>query len=140
MIRYSRLPVNINELLPQAIDYLRSVPEIKFAYLFGTLAKGKLLPLSDIDVAIYCREETDFNENKLEILGQLMEILQTEEIDLVILNRAPLPLRMEILESKRVIVDHDPFLRHSYESLTMREYFDFSVKEIAILKRRFLGG
>ena len=140
MIRYSRLPANINELLPRAIDHLRSLPEINFAYLFGTLAKGKLLPLSDIDVAIYCREDTDINEKKLEILGKLMEILQTEEIDLVILNRAPLPLRMKILENKKVIVDNDPFLRHSYESLTMREYFDFSVKEMAILKRRYLHG
>jgi predicted nucleotidyltransferase len=140
MIRYSRLPANINELLPRAVDYLRSVPDIAFVYLFGTLAKRKPLPLSDIDIAIYCREDTDFIENKLEILGKLIEILQTDEIDLVILNRASLPLRMKILENKKVIVDNDPFLRHSYESLTMREYFDFSKKEMAILERRYLHG
>jgi len=140
MIRYSKLPANINELLPRAVDYLRSVPDIIFVYLFGTLAKRKPLPLSDIDIAIYCRENTDFIEKKLEILGKLIEILQTDEIDLVILNRASLPLRMKILENKKVIVDNDPFLRHSYESLTMREYFDFSKKEMAILERRYLHG
>jgi len=96
--------------------------------------------LSDIDIAIYCRENTDYIEKKLEILGKLIEILQTDEIDLVILNRASLPLRMKILENKKVIVDNDPFLRHSYESLTMREYFDFSKKEMAILERRYLHG
>jgi hypothetical protein len=76
----------------------------------------------------------------MEVLGALIDILQTDEIDLVVLNNAPLPLRMRILESKKVIVDREPFMRHRYESLTMREYFDFSMLEREILNRRFLGG
>jgi hypothetical protein len=47
---------------------------------------------------------------------------------------------MGILENKKVVVDREPFLRHHYESLTMREYFDFSIKEKDILYRRFLSG
>ena len=73
----------------------------------------------------------------MEILGALIDLLQTDEIDLVILNIAPLTLRMNILESKKVVVDHVPSRRHHFESLTMREYFDFSVVEKAILERRF---
>ncbi len=69
-----------------------------------------------------------------------MELLETDEIDLVILNTAPLTLKMKILEGKNVIVDNDPFLRHRYESLTIRKYFDFSIKEMGILERRFLRG
>jgi hypothetical protein len=76
----------------------------------------------------------------MEILGELIDILQTDEIDLVILNSASLPLRMRILENKKVVVDREPFLRHRYESLTMREYFDFSILEGEILSRRFFGG
>ena len=41
---------------------------------------------------------------------------------------------------KKVIVDEAPFFRHKYESLTMREYFDFSIIETGILKRRYLDG
>jgi len=96
--------------------------------------------LSDVDIAVYCLENSDFKEKKIEILGRLMDLLETDEIDLVILNRAPLSLRMRILQNKRVIVDNNPYLRHLYESLTMREYFDFSIKETAILKRRYLHG
>jgi hypothetical protein len=76
----------------------------------------------------------------MEILGSLIDILQTDEIDLVVLNSAALPLRMRILENKKVVVDREPFLRHHYESLTMREYFDFSILEGEILNRRFLSG
>ncbi len=70
----------------------------------------------------------------------LMNLLETDEIDLVILNEAPLTLKMKILESKTVVIDRSPPLRHGFESLVMREYFDFSVVENAILKRRFLSG
>ena len=127
-------------MLPKTETYLRSRPDILFAYLFGGLARGKPLPLSDVDIAVYLRETVDLFEKKLEILGKLTYLLETDEIDLVMLNEAPLTLRMKVLENKRIIVDNDPFLRHEYESLTMREYFDFSTKEMAILERRFLYG
>lgn len=140
MIHNSPLPKNIEERLPEAYEYLRADKDILFAYLFGSLARKKAGPLSDVDIAVYCREGASFPEKKLDILGNLMNILKTDEIDLVILNRAPLALRMKILENKRVIVDKAPLIRHRYESLTMRQYFDFSFKESFILRKRFLHG
>ncbi len=50
-----------------------------------------------------------------------MDILQTDEIDLVILNTADIPLVMNIVKAKEVIVDNDPFERHRFESLAMRK-------------------
>jgi hypothetical protein len=140
MIKYKKLPQHITELLPKAAVYLNSLPDVQFAYLFGGLAKGDATPLSDLDLAIYLNPEADTSDHKLELLGNLIDILQTDEIDLVILNRAPLPLRMQILKNKKILVDKVPFKRHAYESLTMREYFDFSYIEKGILKRRFLNG
>jgi hypothetical protein len=140
MIKHTRLPKNIERLLPKAEAYLQSRSDVAFAYLFGSLAKGRPKPLSDVDIAIYCSEQEDSVGKKVEILGDLMELLETDEIDLVILNTAPLTLRMKILENKKIIVDHTPFLRHKYESVTMRKYFDFSIKEMGILERRFLHG
>jgi predicted nucleotidyltransferase len=140
MIRNSPLPENIEQLLPPAFEYLRSDEDILFAYLFGSLARKKAGVLSDVDIAVYCQEGSAVGEKKLEILGNLVNILKTDEIDLVVLNKAPLTLRMKILENKKVIVDKVPFLRHRYESLTMRQYFDFSIKESFILGRRFFHG
>jgi hypothetical protein len=140
MIKYKKLPVNIEDLIPKAVDYLRSTPDILFAYLFGSLGRGKHFPLSDVDIAVYLKEPMVVQEKKMEIVGALIDILQTDEIDLVVLNSAPLPLRMRILENKKLVVDREPFLRHHYESLTMREYFDFSILEKGILNRRFLSG
>ena len=140
MIRYSKLPENIENLLPLAGEYLKSRKDVHFAYLFGSLAKRRPFPLSDVDIAAYLSEDTDFLERKMEMLGKLTELLETDEIDLVILNSAPLTLKMKILENRKILADNSPFLRHQYESLTMREYFDFSITEMAILKGRFLHG
>ena len=140
MIRHNKRPANIEDLIPKALTYLQSMPDILFAYLFGSFGKGKHFPLSDVDIAVYLKEPSDIQEKKMEILGTLIDVLQTDEIDLVVLNSAPLPLRMRILENKKVVVDREPFLRHHYESLTMREYFDFSILEGQILNRRFLSG
>ena len=86
------------------------------------------------------KNEEKLSNRKLEILGRLIDILETDEIDLVVLNTADLPLAMRILKNKKLIVDKDPFARHLFESLLMRKYFDFSIFESAQLKRRYLYG
>jgi predicted nucleotidyltransferase len=139
MIKFAKLPANVEALILNAAGYLRSREEVVFAYLFGSLAKGKPTPLSDIDIAVYLSTEEDLPEKKLEILGGLNDILGTDEVDLVMLNSAPLVLEIGILENKQVIVDKDPFFRHKYESLVMRKSFDFSVKESTILRSLFRG-
>jgi predicted nucleotidyltransferase len=136
MIKLNKLPSDILQLLPDAVGYLESHPQILFAYLFGGLARGKPQPLSDVDIAIYLRTGGKVAERKLEILGNLVTILQTDEIDLVLLNTASLALVMNIVKARKIIVDKDPFSRHIFESVTMRKYFDFSIKESAMLQRR----
>ena len=140
MIKDKKLPENILNLLPQANNFLENYPKVVFAYLFGSLTKGKVNPLSDIDIALYLKKGTNFSREKMVILEELIDIFGTEEIDLVILNIAPLTLKARIVGNKKILVDKDPFLRHSFESLVLREYFDFSKKEEDIFKRRFSLG
>lgn len=140
MIKNQKIPDNILTLIPEAADDLFSMPDILFAYLFGGLSKGVPLPLSDIDIAVYLKPDANPSNAKLNILGRLTGILNTDEIDLVVLNTAPLPLAIRIIKNKKLLVDKEPFVRHAFESLIMRKYFDFSFIEQGILQRRFLHG
>ena len=140
MIKTHKLPENILDLLPDAGDYLKAHPKVIFSYLFGSLAKHKPLPLSDVDIAVYLKQDSNFADCKLDILGRLTDILHTDEIDLVILNRADISLVMNIIQFKKIIVDKNPFERHMFESLMMRKSFDFSFKELRQLRRRYLNG
>jgi len=126
-------------LLPDAATYLESARDVIFAYLFGSLAEGEPQPLSDVDIAVYLKEDSDVVDTKMTILGELIDRLQTDEIDLVVLNTAPIALQMSIIESKRIIVDKEPFTRHNFESLVMRKYLDFSYMESGILRRKYYG-
>lgn len=140
MIKAAKIPRNIRSLLPRASEYLSSHPGVEFACLFGGLARRVPTSLSDVDIAVYLSKSSKPAKTKLEILGALMRLLKTDEIDLVVLNTAPISLRGRILKNRRTIADRNPFLRHRYESLTMREFFDFSVLERTILERRYLHG
>jgi predicted nucleotidyltransferase len=140
MIKYQKLPEQIMRLLPKAEAYLRENPKVIFAYLFGGLTKGKALPMSDVDIAVFLSGDDDCLDEKIEILRKLTDILKTDEIDLVVLNKASLPLTARIIKNKKILADNDKFLRHRFESLILRKYFDFSIKERSIFKRRYSIG
>jgi uncharacterized protein len=135
MIRFKPIPEGIHGRLELLTNFLEKDPNIVFAYLFGGLAKGRIGPLTDVDLALYLKDLKQIDY--LEIFGHISEILGTDEIDLVILNQAPLSLAGRILQSRKVLVDKVPSRRHQYESLTLREFFDFSLKERGILERRY---
>jgi len=105
------------------------------AYLFGSLAQNKATHLNDVDVAVYLIEGR-LPDKRFEILGDLIDILKTDNIDLVILNTAPPSLRMRIIQTKKVLADNSPYIRHVFESATMRAYFDISKIENRILEER----
>ena len=140
MIKYQKLPEQIMKLMPKAEVYLKENPKVIFAYLFGGLTKGRSLPMSDVDIAVFLSGDVDFRDEKMEILRRLTNVLKTDEIDLVVLNKASLPLVARIIKNKKILTDKDVFLRHRFESLILRKYFDFSVKERSIFKRRYSIG
>jgi len=137
MINKERLPDDIEKRLEKAITLMKNEKNIIFAYLFGSIARGERKPLSDLDLAVYLKNTRKTTEYKLNLITKLIDCLGTKDFDLVILNKAPISLAGRILMSRKVIVDKIPTIRHSYESLTLRQFSDFSIKESQILKRSF---
>ena len=113
---------------------------IVFAYLFGSIITEFITPMSDIDIAVYLNTNVNISEERLGLIGDLMTTLKTDDIDLVILNSAPLILKARIVLNKEMLIDKSPFLRHSFESLVMRQYYDFSIKENNVFERRYFFG
>ncbi|MGH7339217.1 MAG: type VII toxin-antitoxin system MntA family adenylyltransferase antitoxin, partial [Candidatus Rokuibacteriota bacterium] len=119
---------------------LESCPAVRFAYLFGGAARERLTPLSDVDVAVYLDPAANLVAARLEAIEAVTRHLATDEVDLVVLNSAPIALAGRVLASRRVILDRDPFLRHRFESLASREFADFRIFERRLLERRARGG
>ena len=132
--------LNAENIRNYVFDYLTSRDDIVFAYLFGSYAKRKQTHLSDIDIAVYMKYDNQAFDQKLEILSDLSKKLEADDIDLVILNKAPISLLTKILANKVILIDKDPHVRHAFESLNMRKGFDFSFFENQIMEQRFFNG
>lgn len=140
MIKYEKLPADILSRIPDVKRILMEDRNIVFAYLFGGLTKGEVKPFSDVDLAVYIREKDQLVEYKLRLFDKMTQALGTSELDLIILNNAPVSLTGRILQTRQVLVDKDPPFRHAYESLILREFFDFKMKETLLLSRRYGTG
>lgn len=140
MRRGSPLPAEIESRLATLGAVLEEQPDVRFAYLFGGAGRDDLRPLSDVDVAVYLDEAVDPVQARLDLIGVVTRHLGADEVDLIVLNRAPTALLGRILQSRRVISDRDQFLRHRFESLELRKFVDFRIVEQRFLDRRFARG
>lgn len=140
MIHRAPLPADVGEKIATLGQALGACPEVVFAYVFGGVGAGRRTPLSDVDVAVYLAEGADPLETRLGVVAKVTAHLRTDEVDVVVLNRAPAALLGRILTTRRVLLDRDPFFRHRFESRALRESFDFRVFERRHLARRFGRG
>lgn len=115
-------------------------PAVRFAYLFGGAGRRRLRPLSDIDVAVYLDDDVDPVRTRLDLVAVVTKHLGTDAVDLLVLNRTPTALVGRIVQTRRVITDKDPFLRHRFESQALRTFLDFRIFEHRMLDARFSRG
>lgn len=94
-------------------------------YLFGSHAAGTPRPDSDLDLAILLPPGAPAisGPERLDLVGEL-EALANRQVDLVVLNRAPLPLQFEVIHTGRVLYEPDPEARTDWEDLVVRDYLD----------------
>ncbi len=137
MIRNKPVPAESFKKINKLQKVFEDFGTIEFAYHFGRSVKGDPGPLSDIDMAVYFEEGCDLSKLKLDLLGKINDFLGTDEVDLVVLNTAPISLVGRIMMQKKLLYSKNDFLRHRYESLTLRKFFDFRLFESRLLARRF---
>jgi hypothetical protein len=140
MIRGKPLPPDIAQRVSTLGQALERCQAVVFAYLFGGAARGGLTPLSVVDVAVYLDPAADPVTARLEATQAVGRHLATDEVDVVVLNSAPIALAGRVLTTRRVLLDREPSLRHRFESLAAREFADFRIFERRLLERRARSG
>ena len=117
----------MQEILQKLSSALESEPDIAFAYLFGSVAKGRSGPLSDIDVAVYFHPAGDARsrfDRRIKLMSKLGRALQRNEVDIVPLQDAPLDLAFEILAYGKVIFSKADGQKADFIFETLRRYHD----------------
>jgi predicted nucleotidyltransferase len=114
--------------------YFASLDGVVLAYLFGSQARGEAWTHSDIDVAVLLEgypDDAQCFDMRLEIIGGLMELLNSNDVDVLILNQAPPALGYAVLRDGILLYCRDHQARVEYQLHTVNEYLDFE----PILKR-----
>lgn len=94
-------------------------------YLFGSRARDRARPDSDVDLGVLFEEEPGegFASLPLELEADLVLELRLP-VQVVALNRAPADLVHRIFMDGRLLLDRDPSRRIAFEVRLRNEYFD----------------
>ena len=126
MIKFHKIKTDHRNFLHRVKEFFRQTPEIVLAYIFGSYAKDNPQPLSDFDIAVLIEEikQEKLGSKRLELLSQIMDILHTDEVDLVMLNYAPLTLQFEIIKNGKLLYRTGEAKRIEYEIEVVNKFLD----------------
>jgi uncharacterized protein len=97
------------------------------AMLIGSQARGETHPLSDVDIAVWHEPGLDPSQRlelQLDLIGAAEGALGTDEIDLVMLNRAPPLMRQRAIRDAVRLVERDRDERVRMETRAILDYCD----------------
>jgi predicted nucleotidyltransferase len=118
---------------------LEAVPDVQAVFLFGSYGTAQQTPLSDIDFAVYYNRPQTLRDEAA-LLSRLANALDTDRVDLVNLNNAPLALRFRVISEGRIIYERNPVATSDFIEGVIRDYQDFSITMIPFGRRILNSG
>lgn len=109
----------------QYTEVLKRQDEVIFAYLFGSQARGKTTPLSDIDIGVYVENDIFKKKFPYGYESELSSKISSKKtVDIVILNKAPVLLRHRCVTEGKLLFCKNQALLNQFKVKTLCEYFD----------------
>jgi predicted nucleotidyltransferase len=141
-MRFERRPPPERAAVVAALrDFFAGLPEVRLAYLFGSLARGAAGPLSDVDVAVLADREAveadaGFGGYATRLTTRLMERLAFSKVDLALLHAAPSLLRFLVVRDGVLLREREPGEALRFKLDAIRDYIDF--EPVRRIPRRYL--
>ena len=123
-----KLPANVTKKIPAVTAKIAKDVTVVALYSFGSLAEGNLKPLSDLDFGILLSETIDRQgrfDKSIDLIGIFNDVLRTDEVDLVILNDAPLRFARQIVATGKLLFCRDQNRLVDFIEKTTKRYLDF---------------
>ncbi len=102
---------------------------VNAAYLAGSLTNRTTFGhLSDIDIAVLLMEQItadQFLDYQLYFLSELAKRLESDTIDVVILNQASLLLKLQVIKYGQILFSRNEKQRVTFETRAVMDYLDF---------------
>src|SRR5258708_11887614 len=114
---------------------------VNAAYLAGSLSsRASFGHLSDVDIAILLMDQIKadhFLDYQLYFFSELAKRLESDSIDVVILNQASMLLKLQVIKYGQILFSRDEKQRVSFETKAVMDYLDF--KKFDEIQNQALG-
>ena len=136
-------PPEVNErTLAETRQGFARRPEVLVAYLFGSQARGRPTPISDVDFAVLLSETVpreSYLDYRIALMQELTRIFRSDEVQVVILNQAPPLLAYKVIVEGKPLLCRDELARLRFRTDATRRYLDTKplrrVQETATARR-----
>lgn len=108
---------------------LEAEPDVAYALLFGSSARGTAHAGSDADIAIELRPGAARDVRSLGGLAARLESAIGRPIDLVLLDEAPVPLAYRIFRDGHLLVERDHGALVARKARVLLDYLDWKPVE-----------
>lgn len=114
------------QLSPAQVKRLEGLG-VTLVYLFGSYAEGTASPLSDVDFGVVFESFPRDPSAAYQLLYDLFtDLIPGREVDIVLLQRANLELRGDVVRHGVVLYEASPDVRAAFEERTMLACADFA--------------
>ncbi len=111
------------------LNQLFTQSPVNAAYLAGSLStRTSFGHLSDVDIAILLMDQIkadQFLDYQLYFFSELAKRLESDTIDVVILNQSSLLLKLQVIKYGQILFTRNEKQRVSFESKAVMDYLDF---------------
>lgn len=122
-----------DKIIRQVIELAQKDSNILILWLYGSRAKGQFTPLSDYDFAIACKNTTPEPTLETRLQPEILALqwiqalhLKDDQLSVVDINQAPIPLALEIIRPNCVLICKDPIrLAREENRITGQSELDF---------------
>ena len=118
----------ITQITEKLKDFFSKRAEVQFAVIFGSLAKGTANKLSDVDIAVMVDPhfvDTSPYGYHATLTADLMQKLKRNDVDVIMLDEAPILLKYQVLRYGNFIYIRDKQARIQFQVDTLNQYDDF---------------
>lgn len=122
---YNFLTMDRETLIETLAQTLSATPGVELGYLFGSQASGQTGPMSDVDVGVLFARGTNEHQTRAHLAYRLAKALDTEHIDVIPLNQAPVDLARAVIVQGICIYQQSVASRVEFEASTLSRYADY---------------
>ena len=115
MPQYTQHPEHVKGI-DKIIEPFKKNRGVISIYLFGSYARGREKPFSDIDICVIADKDADRDE----ILSH-----SSKKIDISIFHDLPLSMRFRVIKEGKLLFSRDELKLHRIIVATIRSYLDF---------------